>query len=151
MIYLAYGASFPLKIFLKPVRPEASAWSMVAHHHRITGLAVLGRPGELIRRIHAPADLTFSSQMAVWAVERIFDIGAFTALLVTIIFVAKGPRELPFYHNFQRGFSRTACSRARHRRTRGTREGEGIANWVNDAFRISPTSVTRSLRASRVP
>jgi glycosyltransferase 2 family protein len=54
-----------------------------------SGLALLGRPGELIRPylIARSEGLTFSSQMAVWAVERIFDIGAFTVLLTLAIFI----------------------------------------------------------------
>ena len=54
-----------------------------------TGLALLGRPGELIRPylIARRENLSFSSQIAVWAVERIFDIGAFTILLIAAAFV----------------------------------------------------------------
>jgi uncharacterized protein (TIRG00374 family) len=140
LIYLAYVVrAIRWKIFLKPVRPEASAWSLVAPTIiGFTGLALLGRPGELIRPylIARRHDLSFSSQMAVWAVERIFDIGAFTALLVTIIFLAEGPRELPFYHAFQKGGVLLAllvvgmvvgamAVRAK---------GEGIANWVERRF-----------------
>jgi uncharacterized protein (TIRG00374 family) len=140
MIYLAYVVrAFRWKIFLKPVRPEASAWSMVAPTIiGFTGLAVLGRPGELIRPylIARRHDLTFSSQMAVWAVERIFDIGAFTALLVTIIFVAKGPRELPFYHNFQKGgvFLALLVAGLIIGALAVRAKGEGIANWVERRF-----------------
>jgi len=140
LIYLAYVVrAIRWKIFLKPVRPEATSWSLVAPTIiGFTGLAVLGRPGELIRPylIARRHDLTFSSQMAVWAVERIFDIGAFTVLLVSIIFMAEGPRELPFYHAFQKGGVLLAllvvgmvvgamAVRAK---------GEGIANWVERRF-----------------
>jgi len=140
LIYLAYVVrAIRWKIFLKPVRPEASALSLVAPTIiGFTGLALLGRPGELMRPylIARRHDLSFSSQMAVWAVERIFDIGAFTVLLVTIIFLAKGPRELPFYSSFQKGGLLLAALvvgmvlgamavRAK---------GEGIANWVERRF-----------------
>ena len=49
-----------------------------------TALALLGRPGELIRPylIARHTNLSFASQVAVWAVERIFDVGGFTVLLV---------------------------------------------------------------------
>jgi len=42
-----------------------------------TGLALLGRPGEFIRPylIARQAKVSFSSQIAVWTVERIFDLG----------------------------------------------------------------------------
>ncbi len=65
-----------------------------------TGLALLGRPGELIRPylIAKQEKLPFSSQIAVWAVERIFDIGGFTFLLVLAAFVATAPKRLE-HHN----------------------------------------------------
>ena len=140
LIYLAYVVrAIRWKIFLKPVRPEASALSLVAPTViGFTGLALLGRPGELIRPylIARRHDLSFSSQMAVWAVERIFDVGAFTVLLVSIIFFAAGPRELPFYHSFQKGAVLLALGvvglivGTMAVRTKG----EGIANWVERRF-----------------
>ena len=54
-----------------------------------TGLALLGRAGELIRPylIARRQNLPFASQVAVWAVERIFDVGGFTVLMVAAIFL----------------------------------------------------------------
>src|SRR3977135_961060 len=90
LIYLAYVVrAIRWKIFLKPVRPERASVILLAPTIiGFTGLALLGRPGELIRPylIARRHDLTFSSQMAVWAVERIFDIGAYAVLLVAAIF-----------------------------------------------------------------
>jgi glycosyltransferase 2 family protein len=77
------------KIFLRPVC-RARLKSMVPPQFiGFTGLALLGRPGELIRPylIAKKEDLTFSSQVAVWAVERIFDIGAFAVLMAVDVFV----------------------------------------------------------------
>ena len=68
------------KIFLRPVRPKTSVTSLVSPTLvGFTGIALLGRAGEFIRPylIARRTDLPFSSQLAVWAVERIFDIGAF--------------------------------------------------------------------------
>jgi uncharacterized protein (TIRG00374 family) len=50
---------------------------------------LLGRPGELIRPylIARHTNLSFASQIGVWAVERIFDVGGFTVLLVGAIFL----------------------------------------------------------------
>jgi hypothetical protein len=50
------------------------------------------RPYLIARR----TNLTFSSQLAAWAVERIFDIGGFTVLMVLAIFL---PSELRFLPN----------------------------------------------------
>ena len=100
LIYLSYFLrALRWKIFLRPVRKETSAMGLIPPTMvGFTGLALLGRPGELIRPylIARRTNLTFSSQMAVWAVERIFDIGAFTVLLVLAIFL---PTELRFLPN----------------------------------------------------
>lgn len=107
LIYLAYIVrAVRWKIFLRPIRPQATSTSLIAPTIiGFTGLALLGRPGELIRPylIARRQNLTFSSQLAVWAVERIFDLGAFTILLVGAIFLAAGPRSLPFYDRFREG------------------------------------------------
>lgn len=76
------------KIFLRPVC-KARLDSMVPPQFiGFTGLALLGRPGELIRPylIAKKENLTLSSQVAVWAVERIFDIGAFAVLMAIDVF-----------------------------------------------------------------
>src|SRR5208282_5812781 len=90
-IYLAYFLrAVRWKIFLRPVRKEASILGLVPPTLiGFTGLALLGRPGELIRPylIARRQNLPFASQVAVWAVERIFDVGGFTILLVAAIFL----------------------------------------------------------------
>ena len=105
LIYLAYFMrALRWKIFLRPVRPQASTWKLVGPTMiGFTGLALLGRPGELIRPylIARREKLTFSSQLAVWAVERIFDIGAFTILLVLAAFFATAPKRLAYHRSFQ--------------------------------------------------
>jgi uncharacterized protein (TIRG00374 family) len=68
-----------------------------------TGLAVLGRPGELIRPylIARNEDLAFSSQLAVWTVERIFDLSGFALLFIAAIFFSAAPQHLPYYARFR--------------------------------------------------
>jgi uncharacterized protein (TIRG00374 family) len=140
LIYLAYGVrAIRWKIFLRPVRPQASSASMLAPTIiGFTGLALLGRPGELIRPylIARRQSLSFSSQLAVWAVERIFDIGAFTILLVSAIFVAVGPRSLPFYNRFREGgFLLVALVAAISLGAVAVHwKGDGIADWVERRF-----------------
>jgi len=91
LIYFAYFLrAVRWKIFLQPVRKQASIWRLLSPTViGFTGLALLGRPGELIRPylIARRENLPFASQVAVWAVERIFDVGAFTVLLVAAIFL----------------------------------------------------------------
>ncbi len=90
-IYLAYFLrAVRWKIFLRPVRKQASIVGLLPPTLiGFTGLALLGRPGELIRPylIARHENLPFASQIAVWTVERIFDIGGFTVLLVSAIFL----------------------------------------------------------------
>ena len=90
-IYLAYFLrAVRWKIFLRPVRKEASILGLIpATMIGFAGLALLGRAGEMIRPylIARRHNLPFASQVAVWAVERIFDIGGFTVLMVGGIFL----------------------------------------------------------------
>lgn len=90
-IYFAYFLrAVRWKIFLRPVRKEASIMGLVPPTViGFTGLALLGRAGEMIRPylIARRQKLPFASQVAVWAVERIFDVGGFTVLLVAAIFL----------------------------------------------------------------
>ncbi len=136
LIYLGYlMRALRWKIFLRPVRPQASTLRLIPPTIiGFTGLALLGRPGELIRPylIARKEEQTFSSQLAVWAVERIFDIGAFTGLLIGVIFFASGPKELEYYDKFREGgLILTALVVAL---SVGawliSKKGEAIADWV---------------------
>src|SRR5256885_9748498 len=71
-------------IFLRPVKEVSAADLTAAQFIGFTGLALLGRPGELIRPyiIARKQGLNVPSQLAVWTVERIFDAGAFGTLLL---------------------------------------------------------------------
>ena len=128
------------KIFLRPVRPQASTWKLISPTIvGFTGLALLGRPGELIRPylIARRKNFTFSSQLAVWAVERIFDIGAFTILLVLAAFFATAPKRLAYHRSFQEaGLIFLAWSSDWPRRGCGQPQGEALANWVERRFLI---------------
>src|SRR5437660_1977235 len=99
LIYIAYFMrAVRWKIFLKPVRPKATMMDVLSPTLiGFTGLALLGRAGEFIRPylIARRQDLPFSSQLAVWAVERIFDIGAFTLLMVLAIFLPSALPSIP--------------------------------------------------------
>jgi uncharacterized protein (TIRG00374 family) len=99
LIYVSYFLrAVRWKIFLRPVRPKLPVGSLIAPTIiGFTGLALLGRAGELIRPylIGRRANLSFTSQMAAWAVERIFDIAAFAVLIVMAIFLPSDLRFLP--------------------------------------------------------
>jgi glycosyltransferase 2 family protein len=110
-IYIGYVLrAVRWKIFLLPVRPKASYTGLVPPTLiGFSGLALLGRPGELIRPylISRRENLPFSSQLGVWFIERIFDVGAFTLLMVAAIFFLPGAMQsIPhpeYYGDFRIG------------------------------------------------
>src|SRR5438552_13503194 len=51
------------------------------------------------RKMH----LSFSSQLAVWTVERIFDFGGFAILLISAIFFSQSVASLKYYSRFRKG------------------------------------------------
>ena len=110
LIYIGYVIrALRWKIFLRPIRPKAKIMDMVPPTMiGFTGLALLGRAGEPIRPylIARRQELTVSSQLAVWAVERIFDVGAFTLLIAIAVFRESGLYSIPepgWYQDLQRG------------------------------------------------
>jgi len=143
LIYLAYVVrAIRWKIFLRPVRPKTSTTELVSSTLvGFTGLALLGRAGEFIRPylIARRTGLPFSSQLAVWAVERIFDIGAFAVLMALAIFLPSALQSIPHPEYYQRfreaGFILIAV-------VAGTavaavfigRNGEAAARWVEQRF-----------------
>jgi uncharacterized protein (TIRG00374 family) len=84
-IYLSYsGRALRWRVMLRPLKPNPSFWNI--HSATVIGFTavfLLGRPGELVRPylIAAKERLSFSSQMAAWLLERIFDL-----LFVLLIF-----------------------------------------------------------------
>jgi uncharacterized protein (TIRG00374 family) len=141
LIYFTYFLrALRWKIFLRPVRQNASFLRMSPPTIiGFSGLALLGRPGELIRPylIARAEGLSFSSQMATWAVERIFDIGAFTLLLILAVFSpGTALHDVPKYAGVRvfgflflalaTGVSLAAVVVAKH--------GEGVSLWVERRF-----------------
>jgi glycosyltransferase 2 family protein len=143
LIYIGYVLrAVRWKIFLKPVRPQTRVSELVSPTLiGFTGLALLGRAGEFIRPylIARRTDLPFSSQLAVWAVERIFDVGAFALLIVLAIFLPSALPSIPhpeYYVRFREaGFLLIAFVAAM---TVAAviigRKGEATARWVEERF-----------------
>jgi len=77
-IYLSYlGRALRWRVMLRPLRPHASLGGLLsATLIGFTAVVLLGRAGELVRPylIAAREKVTFSSQMAAWLLERIFDL-----------------------------------------------------------------------------
>jgi glycosyltransferase 2 family protein len=105
-IYFAYLLrAVRWRIFLRPVKQTTSVKLLSPTIVGFTGLSLLGRPGELIRPylIARKENLSFSSQLAVWTVERIFDIGGFALLLISAIFLSPSLKKLEYYSQFEKG------------------------------------------------
>jgi uncharacterized protein (TIRG00374 family) len=154
LIYFAYVLrALRWKIFLQPSRPQATIASLVAPTIvGFTGLALLGRAGEFIRPylIARRNDLPFSSQLAVWGVERIFDLGAFTVLMMLAIFLPSALPSIPhpeYYVRFRElGFFLTAA-------VAGTavvavligRNGDVAARWTEQKFSHLPRNLGQKI------
>ena len=143
LIYLAYGVGqFAGRFsYARYGRRRPSTELVSSTLVGFTGLALLGRAGEFIRPylIARRTEFPFSSQLAVWAVERIFDIGAFAVLMALAIFLPSALQSIPHPEYYQRfreaGFILIAI-------VAGTavaavfigRNGEAVARWVEQRF-----------------
>lgn len=85
------------KILLRPVCATKAMRLLAPTMIGFTGMALLGRPGEFIRPflIARKEKLTMSSQLAVWVVERLFDVGAFALIMAVNILVSPDLKDLP--------------------------------------------------------
>jgi uncharacterized protein (TIRG00374 family) len=100
LTYISYSLrAVRWRIFLKPVCKTTTARLLAPQFIGFSALALLGRAGEMVRPyiIAKKERLTFTSQIAVWGVERIFDMGAF-AVLLAMSFLSPDLQALPFYH-----------------------------------------------------
>jgi len=99
-VALIYAAdtlrAFRWSIFLRPVKPVHPIRLVAPQFIGFAALALLGRPGELIRPyiIAKKENLGLPSQMAVWTVERIFDFAAVVILLSVDLRFSHSLREL---------------------------------------------------------
>jgi len=143
LVYAAYVLrAWRWKIFLMPVRPKAKVADLVPPMViGFTGLALLGRAGEFIRPylVARRTGLPFSSQLAVWAVERTFDIGAFAVLIVLAIFLPSALQSIPhpeYYRQFRdAGFLLIAgVAGAAVGAVLISRSGDAIAKWIEGRF-----------------
>jgi hypothetical protein len=143
LVYAAYVLrALRWKLFLRPVRPNVKAVQLVAPMMiGFTGLALLGRAGEFIRPylVARKTGLPFSSQLAVWAVERVFDVGAFAVLIALAIFLPSALQSIPhpeYYRQFRdAGFVLVlGVTVAAAAAVLISRSGEAIAQWIEQRF-----------------
>jgi len=100
LIYLAHVLrAVRWKLFLRPTCQTTVSRLIPSQFIGFSGLALLGRPGELVRPflIARKENLTFSSQLAVWTVERVFDMSSVAILMgITLAIWGEKYRAYPF-------------------------------------------------------
>jgi uncharacterized protein (TIRG00374 family) len=104
LIYLTYALrAVRWKVFLKPLCKARVSSLLGPTFIGFTGLALLGRPGEFVRPylVAKKENVSLSSQIGVWTVERIFDIGAFAVLMTVTVFVPGSIQGNPYIHKFR--------------------------------------------------
>lgn len=96
------------RILLRPVHQTNSRRLLAPTMIGFTALALLGRPGEFIRPflIARKEGLSMASQLAVWLVERLFDVGALALIMaVNIIVFAPQLKELDGFQDHPAAFN----------------------------------------------
>ena len=71
------GRAFRWRVLIHPMHPNASLWNLFsATAIGFTAIVLFGRPGEMVRPylIAVKERLSFSSQVAAWMLERIYDL-----------------------------------------------------------------------------
>jgi uncharacterized protein (TIRG00374 family) len=104
LIFITYALrAVRWKVFLKPICNARISRLLGPTFIGFTGLALLGRPGEFVRPylIAKKENVSLSSQIGVWTVERIFDIGAFAVLMTVNVFVPGSIQANPYIHKFR--------------------------------------------------
>ena len=106
-VVLIYGTyllrAIRWKVFLKPICQSRLSYLLGPTFIGFTGLALLGRPGEFVRPylIAKKENVSLSSQIGVWTVERIFDIGAFAVLMTVVVFAPGSLQSNPYIDKFR--------------------------------------------------
>jgi uncharacterized protein (TIRG00374 family) len=135
-------------VMLRPTKEVPWSRLMAAQFIGFTGLAILGRPGEFIRPylIAKQERLSVSSQMGVWLVERIFDMGCYILLVACdLVLASHDLRNLPYFKEFQRAgfilFGIIALIAVAAYFI--WRNGDGIATWAEGMIaRVSKNAAT---------
>ncbi len=104
IIFLTYALrAVRWKVFLKPICRARITRLLGPTFIGFTGLALLGRPGEFVRPylIATKENVSLSSQIGVWTVERIFDVGAFAVLMTVVVFAPGSLQSNPYIGKFR--------------------------------------------------
>ena len=106
LTYLGYVLrAMRWRVFLRPMKEVCTTRLLGPTLIGYTGLALLGRPGEFIRpyMIARKERLSIRSQLAVLAVERIFDAVSAGVLIGAVLIFSPDLRALPLVAQFPKG------------------------------------------------
>ncbi|HEX4020139.1 MAG TPA: lysylphosphatidylglycerol synthase transmembrane domain-containing protein [Acidobacteriaceae bacterium] len=104
-IYGAYVTrAFRWSIFLRPTKPAKPVALIPAQFIGFTAIAVLGRLGEFVRPylIARRQQISFTSQLAVYIVERIFDLLAAATIIAVTLSISSSVSMLPHSQDIRR-------------------------------------------------
>ena len=105
LTYAAYvSRAFRWSVFLRPTKPATPAQMVPAQFIGFTSVAILGRLGELVRPylVARRQQVTFTSQLAVYAVERVFDLLAAASIIAVTLSISPSVQNLPYHEQFRR-------------------------------------------------
>jgi glycosyltransferase 2 family protein len=98
LIWLAYGLrAARWSVLLGPTQKVSWLKLLGPQVIGFTGVALLGRPADLVRPylVARKVRVTLSSQVAIYVVERMFDLGAMALIFSTVLFFAPDRATLP--------------------------------------------------------
>lgn len=107
-LLLIYGAyvtrAFRWSVFLRGSHPATPTQMIPAQFIGFTAVAVLGRLGEFVRPylVARRQKLTFTSQLGVYAVERVFDLLAAAGIIAVTLSISTSVRALPHHEEVRR-------------------------------------------------
>jgi uncharacterized membrane protein YbhN (UPF0104 family) len=111
LIYLAYVLrAIRWAIFLKPTAPTSFGRLIAPQVIGFAALGLFGRAGEFARPylIARKEKLTFTSQLAVWTVERFFDLGSVLVLMAGFLALKGGVLAQVLLQGLQHGIHAAA-------------------------------------------
>ncbi|HUZ05482.1 MAG TPA: lysylphosphatidylglycerol synthase transmembrane domain-containing protein, partial [Acidobacteriaceae bacterium] len=104
-IYGAYVTrAFRWSIFLRPTKPATPVALLPSQFIGFTAVAILGRLGEFVRPylVARRQQISFTSQLGVYTVERVFDLLAAAAIIAVTLSVSSSVSLLPHSEDFRR-------------------------------------------------
>ena len=137
------------KLLLRPTKQVPAISLLASQVIGFTAIGVLGRPGDFVRPylVARRENLSLASQIAVLAVERVFDIGAFAIILVLTLFFGRLDIEPLWLERFRwagfliLGFVIAACI--------GLfvlwKSGDPVADWVDRSLSEKHPKLSNSL------